>query len=87
MGCDMHKKAVQNANRNESKEMVSVNKRDSDFNVWNVTRRLFGRDKIVQSVRNNIGFACGLPRAIQFGNFAKCRDIVERSYDESLIIG
>lgn len=83
----MRKKDVRNANGNKSKEMVSTNRRNSDFDVWNVTRHLFGRDKIAQSVRSNIGFVYGSPRAIQFGNCAEFQVIVEPSCSESEIIG
>lgn len=83
----MRKKVVPNANRNGLKEMVSAKKIDSDFNVWNVTRLLFGEGEIVNQGVNNIGFACGSPRVIQPDNFVKFPGTVEPSCNESGIIG
>ncbi len=64
----MYKKVVLAASRLELNFLVKLNKVNSDFGANNVSKLLFGKDRTIKNIVNNIGSNYGLKKVTAFGN-------------------
>lgn len=83
----MHKKDALNAGRSPLSAMEQLHYTNSDFNVYNVNERLFGKHGITVSRDAGTGSGCGLQRIAPSDYSASCLAIVLQHLMASRITG